>query len=278
LATLKRYLPARFRGAPTVPVVRLAGVVGSVPFRGRGLTLQALERAIDAAFALKGAPAVALVVNSPGGSPVQASLLARRIRDLAAEKERRVLAFVEEVAASGGYWIALAADEILVDASSIVGSIGVISAGFGLQDTIARLGIERRVEATGARKGMLDPFRPQDEADRAVIRAIQADIFEGFKAWVRERRGPRLSLPEAELFDGRVWSGTRAVEHGLADGLGELRSTVRARFGKEARLRLMNQPRGWLARRLGGGSEPSGMAGELLAALDELALRRRVGL
>ena len=173
---------------PTIPAVRLAGVIGSVGLAGRGLTLAGLERALDAAFAHRHAPAVALLINSPGGSPVQSALIADRIRALADEKSKPVLAFVEDVAASGGYWLACAADEIYADPSSIVGSIGVISAGFGFEDALARLGVERRVHATGEHKGMLDPFRPERESDIELLRGIQADILERFIAHVRDRR------------------------------------------------------------------------------------------
>jgi serine protease SohB len=209
-----------------IPVIRLGGVIGAVPFR-TGLTLQAIEPTLAAAFAIKRAPLVALAINSPGGSPVQSSLIAGRIRDLAREKKKPVIAFVEDIAASGGYWLALAADEIFVDRSSIVGSIGVISSGFGLDGAIQRLGIERRVHTTGPRKALLDPFRPEEPGDIEVLRELQDAIFQSFKAEVEQRRGSRLSLPAESLYSGRVWSGEKAVAHGLVDGIGDLRSTLR---------------------------------------------------
>ena len=183
---------------PTIPAIRLAGVIGSVGLAGRGLTLAGLERALDAAFARR-APAIALLINSPGGSPVQSALIADRIRALADEKSKPVLAFVEDVAASGGYWLACAADEIFADPSSIVGSIGVVSAGFGFEDALARLGVERRVHTTGERKGMLDPFRPERESDIELLRGIQADILARFVAHVRDRRGGRLKGEESAV-------------------------------------------------------------------------------
>jgi signal peptide peptidase SppA len=266
-----------------VPVVRLAGVIGSLPLRG-GLTLQGLEPTLAAAFGVKYAPVVALAVNSPGGSPVQSSLIAGRIRDLAREKEKTVVAFVEDIAASGGYWLALAADEIFVDRSSIVGSIGVISTGFGLHGAIDRLGIERRVHTTGPRKSLLDPFRPEQPGDLEVLRELQADIFASFRAHVLARRGGRLRLAEEELFSGRVWSGEKAVAHGLVDGLGELRALMRERHGEKVRLRVMNRQRNWLQRRFGSGgqgrmaSELAGLLPEVLAEVEAAALWRRYGL
>ena len=265
------------RGGPVIPAVRLAGVIGSVGLAGRGLTLAGLEQALDGAFAHRHAPAVALLVNSPGGSPVQSALIAGRIRALAAEKSRPVLAFVEDVAASGGYWLACAADEIFADPSSIVGSIGVISAGFGFEEAIARLGIERRVHATGERKALLDPFAAERPQDVALLREIQGDILARFVDHVRTRRGDRLRGSECELFDGRVWTGAAALGLGLVDGLGEARATVQARFGKNARLVVVNRRRG-LLRRLRFRAEPAHMLEEMLAALEARAHWRRFGL
>lgn len=269
---------AFWRRRPIVPVIRLAGLIGSLPLRGGGLSLAGLERAIDRAFAIRQAPAVALAINSPGGSAVQSALIAGRIRALADRNERPVLAFVEDVAASGGYWLATAADEILVDPSSILGSIGVISAGFGLDRAIERLGIERRVHTAGTRKSFLDPFRPERAEDLALLTELQADIHERFKEQVRTRRAGKLRAPEEELFDGRVWTGARAVAVGLADGLGELRTTLERRFGPEVRIRLVNPPRPRLLSRLGLAALAAEAAAEGLALLEERALRARLGL
>ena len=282
-----RWLPRR---SVTVPVIRLAGVIGAVPLRS-GLTLQGIEPTLQAAFAFKNAPAVALAINSPGGSPVQSSLIAKRIRDLAREKQKPVIAFVEDIAASGGYWLALAADEIFVDRSSIVGSIGVVSSGFGLDAAIGRLGIERRVHTTGPRKALLDPFRPEQEGDIEVLRELQDDIFASFKAMVESRRGAKLALSGDELYSGRVWSGERAVGHGLVDGIGELRGILRERYGDKLRLRTVNRQRSWLQRRFGMSRGMSlGMSGagdlhplaealpDLLAEVEAAALWRRYGL
>ncbi len=276
------YRPDRlFRRRTPIPVVRLSGVIGTVPFRG-GLTLQSIEPALAAAFAMKRAPVVALAINSPGGSPVQSSLIARRIRDLATEHKKPVIAFVEDVAASGGYWLALAADEIMVDRASILGSIGVISSGFGLEGALQRLGIERRVHATGPRKALLDPFRPEEPGDIEVLKELHQDILLSFKAQLEARRGPKLRLPPEALYSGRVWSGDKAIEHGLADGLGELRSTLRARHGKESRITVVNRQRSWLQRRLGRAGAAEGrllaLLPELLGQLEAEAHWRRFGL
>ncbi|HZH28080.1 MAG TPA: S49 family peptidase [Azospirillaceae bacterium] len=272
---------------PLVSVIRLSGVIGSGGLRG-GLTLASLAQVIERAFAPDGQKAVALLINSPGGSPVQSSLIAGRIRQMAAEKKVPVLAFCEDVAASGGYWLACAADEIFADESSIIGSVGVIYAGFGFQDLIARHGIERRVHTAGTRKSVLDPFRPEDPEDIDLLRGIQGDIHDAFKAMVRARRGERLKGDEAELFSGAFWAGRGALERGLIDGLGDVRSVMRARFGKEVRLRLVSAQRGWLPWRRGlsdealGRSFAAGITADTVAAalstLDERAMWARYGL
>lgn len=239
------------RRKPVVPVLRLAGTIGTVPFRGGGLTLKALADDIERAFSIKRAKTVALIVNSPGGSPVQSSLIGQRIRQLAEENDKKVVAFVEDVAASGGYWLACAADEILIDRCSIVGSIGVVSAGFGFTGAIAKLGIERRVYTAGTRKALLDPFKPEDPEDLALLRELQGDIHRAFKDQITNRRGKKLGDNPEALFDGRIWVGQGAVDAGLADGIGDLRSTMRKRFGDKVRLVGMNREKGWLSRRLG---------------------------
>ncbi len=280
-----------FGRRPTVAVLRLAGVIGGasgpLPLRG-GMSLQGLAGQIERAFSLKHLSAVALLVNSPGGSPVQSALIARRIRDLARERDLPVLAFVEDVAASGGYWLASAGDEIFADASSIVGSIGVVSAGFGFPELLSKLGVERRVHTSGDRKGLLDPFRPEQADDVALLAALQRDIHESFKAQVRDRRGRRLKADEAALFNGEVWSGRRALELGLVDGLGDLRTVMRQRFGDKVRLVPIGGRRGWLVRQLRPGAAwgpgaAAGLAerdwaGELIAALEARALWGRYGL
>jgi signal peptide peptidase SppA len=268
------------RKRPMVSVLRLNGVIGQLgPFR-TGLTAQGLDQAIQRAFAPKRLAAVALIINSPGGSPVQSGLIATRIRAAAEKRNVPVLAFAEDVAASGGYWLACAADEIFVDENSIIGSIGVISSGFGFAEAIARLGIERRLYTAGDRKSLLDSFLPERPEDVARLKRLQGDIHTSFKAMVSKRRGNRLKGEESELFSGEFWIGPRAVALGLADGIGELRATMKERFGDKVRLKLIPPDRvGW-RRRLGlaHGAETRGWPGEILAVLEERALWSRFGL
>jgi len=268
---------ARLQGRPLIAVVRLTGVIGPLgPWSG-GLSFAGLAPTLERAFSMRGLKAVALSVNSPGGSPVQSSLIAKRIRALAAEKKLPVFAFAEDVAASGGYWLATAGDEIFADESSIIGSIGVISAGFGFQDLLQRFGVERRIHTAGARKSMLDPFRPENAEDVARLEALQRDIHEGFKAQVRSSRGARLKGDDDVLFSGEFWTGRRALDLGLIDGIGDLRSVMRARFGEKVRFQVVGAPTSWLRRRLGL-SGPPDWARDLLAAAEERALWARFGL
>src|SRR5215213_9082517 len=267
----------RWRRPTTIPAIRLSGVIGSIGLGGRGLTLAGIERAIDAAFAHKHAPAVALLINSPGGSPVQSALIAGRVRAMAEEKRRPVLAFVEDVAASGGYWLACAADEIIADPSSIVGSIGVISAGFGFQDLIARFGVERRVHTSGERKAMLDPFRAENPEDVERLKRLQAEIHEGFKDWVRQRRASHLKAEETALFNGEFWTGKRGLELGLVDGLGDLRATLQARYGAKVRLPVIG-PRRRLLSRFGLATGLDEIGPATLAAVEERLHWQRFGL
>ena len=265
---------------PVVGVVRLAGIIGGLGPVRRGLSLAGLARTLERAFSLDGCEAVALAVNSPGGSPVQSALIHQRIRALAAEKGVRVFAFAEDVAASGGYWLALAGDEIYADESSIIGSIGVISSSFGFAEAIERLGVERRLHTAGDKKAMLDPFRPEDPDEVARLKDIQGDIHEAFKRLVRERRGGRLADDEDELFSGAFWTGRKAQELGLIDGVGDLRSVMRARYGDRVKLKLVGDERAWLWRRLarGGDAMAADWADGLVWALESRAWWARYGL
>jgi signal peptide peptidase SppA len=274
-----RDLLARLRLAPTpptVPVLRLSGVIGPLMPLRAGLSGQDLAGPIERAFSGRGVVAVALVINSPGGSPVQSALIHQRIRQLAEQRELPVIAFVEDVAASGGYWLALAADEIFVDANSIVGSIGVITSGFGFDQAIERLGISRRLYTAGERKSMLDSFSPERPEDVTRLKRLQADIHDNFKALVRARRGIKLKGDEADLFSGEAWLGRRALELGLVDGIGELRATLRDRFGERVRLRpVATQRRTW-RRRLG--LVDADLVGDLWSSLEARQLWARFGL
>ncbi len=268
---------------PVVPVIRMAGVIGSGggALRGESLSLQGLNRSLERAFKIKGAIAVALAINSPGGSPVQSALIADRIRTLAAEHELPVLAFIEDVGASGGYWLALAADEIFADANSLVGSIGVISAGFGFVETMKWLGVERRVYTAGKSKSLLDPFKPEDPKDVDRLKVILEDAHANFKEMVRERRGDKLEGTDADLFEGQVWPGKRAVENGLIDAIGNLHGVLKERFGDDLKMPLITKPKPWWQRRFGGRlqmSEPREWIDGALDSLSERALWARYGL
>ncbi|TVQ38019.1 MAG: S49 family peptidase [Geminicoccaceae bacterium] len=242
------------RRKPLVTVVRLEGVIASGGFRN-GLTLAAIDRALQAAFRHKRAVEVALFVNSPGGAPVQAAMIHDRIRWLAERHHKRVTVFVEDIAASGGYWIALAGDEIVACPSSIVGSIGVITAGFGFDRAIEKLGIDRRLYATGNHKGMLDPFRAENAGDVAILHDLHVDTFDLFVDLVKQRRGERLA-GDVDLFDGRVFSGQRAARVGLIDTVGDAWSVLHERYGEDVRIRLYAPPRlPWWRRLRGEGSE-----------------------
>jgi signal peptide peptidase SppA len=223
---------------PVVSVLRFEGVIMPRSRRG-GVSLASHAAAIERAFRVSRLVAVAIVVNSPGGSPVQSALLYRRIRQLADEKSVPVIAFAEDVAASGGYWLALAGDEIFSEETSLLGSIGVISAGFGFYQLIGWLGIERRLHTAGERKSLLDPFLPEEAADLARLTALQQDIHQSFKEHVRRRRAGKIDDAGEALFTGDVWTGRKALEHGLIDGIGDLRGVLRTRYGDKVKLRLI---------------------------------------
>jgi signal peptide peptidase SppA len=258
---LQILLPPRFRASrPVVPVIRLSGFIGSIlPFHS-GLSLSTCAPMIERAFAISDAKAVAVVLNSPGGSAVQSHLIFTRIRAHADEKSLPVFVFVEDAAASGGYMIACAGDEIFADPASLVGSIGVVSASFGFDKLIERFGVERRLHTVGDNKAMLDPFRPERPQDLDRLKALQTDVFESFKRLVQARRGTRLRGELDELFSGAVWTGSEAVALGLVDGLGDVRSIMRQRYGDKVMLRVIPPARAsllarWL-RRIEGDTAP----------------------
>jgi len=263
-------------GLPRVAVLRLSGVIGRTGvIRKGGLTLEDLADPIERAFKTPHLSAVALAVNSPGGSPVQSAQIARRIRALSEENDVPVIAFCEDVAASGGYWLACAGDEIYVDGASIIGSIGVVSAGFGFPELLEKIGVERRVHTSGDKKAILDPFRPEDPDEIAHLKELQADIHEQFKEYVRSRRGERLNADEAVVFSGEFWTGHRAKELGLVDEIGDLRSVMREKFGEKVRLQVVGERKGWLQKRF---NLQIAWADELLDAVEMRALWGRYGL
>jgi len=276
-----------FRRGPVVPVLRFAGPIGMVTPLRPGLALASVAGAIEKAFAASKLPSVAVLVNSPGGSPVQSHLIFGRIRQLAAEKRKRVYVFCEDVAASGGYFLALAGDEIYADPSSIVGSIGVISASFGLNRLIERYGIERRVYTAGKDKGALDPFQPERAEDIERLKELQRNVHDVFIGVVRERRGSKLKGADEDLFSGTFWSAAKALELGLIDGIADLRSKMQELHGEKVRLRAIPMaPSGLFARfrripGLAGGGEgfafPGSFADDLLSTVEARALWSRFG-
>ena len=280
-------VPARWRrGVAVVPVVRLSGVIGAVTPLRPGMSLSGVAKMLERAFATRNAKAVALVINSPGGSPVQSRQIFLRIRQLAAEKKLPVLVFVEDVAASGGYMIACAGDEIFCDPSSILGSIGVVGGSFGFQELIKKIGVERRLYTAGAHKAMLDPFLPEDPGDVARVKALQREIHAIFIALVKQSRGTRLKGAEDVLFSGEYWAGETSVAFGLADAIGDLRSTLRARYGDKVQTPVIAPPAGLLAglmgRKSGAGTAVAldGLAAlpdELISALETRAIWAKFG-
>lgn len=282
LDRLRGLLPGKLGGSKTVvPVVRISGPIGLVTPLRPGVTLSTLAGPLERAFAVKGAPVVAIVINSPGGSPVQSHLIFRRIRALAEEKGRKVLCFVEDVAASGGYMIACAADEIVADPSSVVGSIGVVSQGFGFVEAIHKLGIERRVHTAGGRKAILDPFRPEKPEDVEHLLSLQQEVHDTFADLVRERRGALLA-DDPQLFSGLFWTGKAGVGLGLVDTLGDLRGVLRDRYGPDVKPKLIASERAWPWKRGTGpgilGAGAASLADDAVSALETRALWNRYGL
>ena len=283
---LMEWIPARLRrGAVVVPVVRLSGVIGAVTPLRPGMSLAGVARTLERAFAVRNAKAVALVINSPGGSPVQSRQIYLRIRQLAEEKKLPVLVFVEDVAASGGYMIACAGDEIFCDPSSILGSIGVVGGSFGFQELIKKIGVERRLYTAGAHKAMLDPFLPENPEDVSRLKALQREIHDIFIALVKGSRGARLKGADELLFTGEYWAGETSVSLGLADAIGDLRSTLRARYGEKVQTPLIAPSSGMLSGLLGRRSpgaigaweNTANLPEEVISALESRAIWAKFG-
>ncbi|WP_246389097.1 S49 family peptidase [Microvirga mediterraneensis] len=283
-ARLQFLLPSKYRiyPDPIVPVVRLSGPIGAVMPLRAGLAMASVAPLLERAFSVPGAKAVALVINSPGGSAAQSHLIFKRIRAFAEEKKLPVIAFVEDAAASGGYMIACAADEIYADPASIVGSIGVVSASFGFHELIERIGIERRVHTAGKSKAMLDPFRPENPDDVVRLKGLQRQIHQVFENLVRDRRGEKLNDSYDDLFSGAFWVGSEALDLGLIDGLGDIRTILRQRFGEKVQFRMIEPARPPLLGRLLGrrslGQSSLIDPGEIVGALEERAAWARLGL
>jgi signal peptide peptidase SppA len=280
-----------FQRHPTVPVLRFTGAIGMATPLRPGISLATTAAGIERAFNLSKTPAVAVIINSPGGSPVQSHLIYLRIRALAKETSKTVYVFTEDVCASGGYFLAVAGDEIYADPSSIVGSIGVISASFGFDKLIDKIGVERRVYTSGERKMALDPFAPEKADEVGRLKALQADVHQTFIGIVKERRGAKLKAADDALFSGEFWSGPKARDLGLVDGIGDVRTKMRERFGDKVRLPVVAFGGGWLRRRLGqtlgqsncdpaqlAGGIGAGLAADLVSTLEARALWARFGL
>ena len=277
-----------FKSSPVVPVLRLTGPIGMATPLRPGLSIATLSAAIEKMFLMSKLPSVALLVNSPGGSPVQSSLILKRIRQLAEENKKKVYVFCEDVAASGGYYIALAGDEIYADTSSIVGSIGVISAGFGFEKAIEKLGVERRVYTAGTSKSMLDPFRPENPSDVARLKQVQQDVHDAFIGVVKDRRAGKLTGHDDDLFNGSFWSAPKALDLGLIDGVSDVRTKMRELHGDKVKLKIVPISSGGLLSRLRRASldglpVPVGMGGsnftdDFVSTIEARALWSRFGL
>lgn len=252
LDNLLSYLPLGLGDfKPVVAVFRLDGVIGKAGALKSGLTLSSLNKLIEKMFKIEHLDAVCLSINSPGGAPVQAELITNRIVELAKIKEVPVYSFVEDVAASGGYWLACAGEKIYASQSSIIGSIGVISSGFGFHEAIAKLGIERRVYTEGNSKSVLDPFQPAKKSDIKIINKIQKEIHQHFINTVKEQRAGRLTQSDDILFNGEFWSGQIAVDYGLVDGIEDLYSFIQKRYGDNVKIEHIENKQSWFKKKLG---------------------------
>lgn len=262
---------------PKVAVVRLSGVIADAGMRKGGISYAKYAPVIEQAFKVRDVREVAIVVNSPGGAPAQSALLGGVIRECAAEKKVPVCAFVEDVAASGGYWLAAAADKIYVQPSSLVGSIGVIAAGFGFEDFIKEHGVKRRVYTSGKDKGMMDPFLPEKKSDVERIKALQADIHQQFVAWVKERRGTRLKGADADLFEGQIWTGAAAIPLGLADAVGDVRGVMHDKYGDKVRLIEFEPAQPLIKSIMGVKERGQGLGEDVLSAIENRLEWQRFG-
>lgn len=275
-----------FQSAPVVPVIRFTGPIGMATPLRPGLSLATTAGAMARAFKLSKLPSVAVIINSPGGSPVQSSLIFKRLRQLAKENDKKIYVFCEDVAASGGYYLAIAGDEIYADACSIIGSIGVISGGFGFVEAIDKLGVERRIYTSGTAKSQLDPFKPEKPEDVARLKQILSDIHDAFIGVVKDRRGEKISGQDTEVFSGRFWAAPKAAELGLIDGITDIRTKMQELHGPKVSLKVVAHTRGGLLSLLrrpnigvsGGQLVGPGFADDILSSAEARALWSRYGL
>lgn len=265
-----------FKNKVIIPALRLNGVIGQSGFLKSGLSISGLDKLIDKLFSDKKSPAVAIVINSPGGSPTQSSLIAEKIISKSIEKNKKVLAFVEDVAASGGYWLACASDEIYIDRNSILGSVGVISPGFGFVELLKKIGVERRVYTSGKSKSFLDPFREEKNEDIERLKNIQEQIHENFISYVKSRRGSKIEERDFdEVFSGLFWVGDKAVELGLADGIGSINKVISEKFGKKAKIKFIDQKKSFIQKKL---STSLINSDALIKSIEEKTMWSRFGL
>jgi signal peptide peptidase SppA len=244
-------LPFWFNTKPVVAVMRLEGVIGKGGSMKSGLTISSLNKLIEKMFKIERLDAVCLCINSPGGSPVQSELISKRLTSLAKELGVPIYSFVEDVAASGGYWLACSGDKIFANKSSIIGSIGVISSGFGFHEAIGKLGIERRVIAEGKNKSVLDPFQPAKSSDVKLVKDLQKKIYEHFIETVKEHRKGRLTQTDEIIFNGEFWTGQKALDYGLIDGIDDLYSFIHKKYGNEVKVEYIENKQSWFKRKLG---------------------------
>ncbi|AFB31819.1 MULTISPECIES: S49 family peptidase [spotted fever group] len=253
-----------------IAVLRLSGVIGKVSTMQSGLTLESLNELIEKAFKIKKLKALCLIINSPGGSPVQSELIAKRIRDLAKENKIKIYSFIEDMAASGGYWLACSGDRIYALPSSVIGSIGVVSSGFGFHEAINKLGIERRVYTEGKNKSVLDPFKPINKDDLKIIKNLQKQVYEHFIEYVKIRRAGKLTQQDEILFNGEFWAGQTALDYGLIDGIGDMYSVMKEKFGDNIKFQYLCAKQSWLKKKLGMGSKilTDNLANSLIDAVE----------
>ncbi|WP_040257618.1 S49 family peptidase [Rickettsia hoogstraalii] len=253
-----------------IAVLRLSGVIGKVSTMQSGLTLESLNELIEKAFKIKKLKALCLIINSPGGSPVQSELIAKRIRDLAKENKIKIYSFIEDMAASGGYWLACSGDQIYASYSSVIGSIGVVSSGFGFHEAINKLGIERRVYTEGKNKAILDPFKPINKEDLKIIKDLQKQVYEHFVEYVKTRRVGKLTQQDEILFNGEFWAGQTALDYGLIDGIGDMYSIMKEKFGDNIKFQYLCAKQSWLKKKLGMGSKilTDNLANSLIDAVE----------
>ena len=263
-----------FRKSQYVSCIPLNGIIAPNMGRRKGLNLHELDKVIEQAFSVKNLKAVVLQINSPGGSPVQSEMISKRIRDLSEKKNVPVLAFVEDVAASGGYWLACAADEIFASKASIIGSIGVVSSGFGFDKAIEKIGIDRRLYTSGENKAILDPFLPENKDDVKRLKAIQKELHNQFISFVKSRRGSKITNKDKDLFTGAFWSGQKSLDLGLIDAFGEMKFILKERFGEDIKIREFAPKKKFF----GFGSLLSGSLDVLIYKVEERISFKRFGL